>query len=438
MGANDLKAQELRAFLRRRGPLAGGELKDLLKISQPSLSRLLKGMPDILVIGETKNRKYAHSRSNDNYPIVRVDESGDIRPLGKLHLLEPKGAAFVPIVGTNLKPQIYGDIPYFIWDLRPQGFLGKIFIAQNSDLEFPERWEDWKEQDLYRALNIRGDELVGNLVIGQESLTLVQTKKYEPLLEANRRQEYPKIADQTLEGFFVGSSAGGEQPKFTTVLKTATNIRHAIVKFSPPINTEAGRRWADLLFAEELALRILREQGVSAAPAEAIEAGNRVFLEVDRFDRIGTKGRRGILSLGAVDDELVGSRKDWTTTAIRLQEQKVLKANDVETIIFLDCFGALIANTDRHFGNLSLYWELGATSHTLAPVYDMLPMSYAPTQGNIVKREFKAPAPRFEQINIWKKALPLAVNYWNLLAADRRVSAEFSEIAANNAKLLVT
>lgn len=350
--------------------------------------------------------------------------------------MEPKGFAFIAHKESNLKPQVFEDIPYFIWDIRPQGYLGKIFIKQNPDLKLPERWEDWQESDLLKTLTIRGDDLVGNLVIGRESFERVQTREPELLKNSQRAKAYPKIARATLQGTFAGSSTGGEQPKFTVTLQNQAELRHTIVKFSPPVKTEAGRRWADLLFAEELALTVLREDGYAAASAEAFESDGLVFLEVTRFDRVGPKGRRGMLSLGAINDEYVGSRQSWTVAALRLQEIKKIKRKDAEAIVLLDCFGSLIANSDRHFGNLSLFWEFGAKDFGLAPIYDMLPMAYAPIQGSVVPRDYKMPITQFEHIECWALAKKLAATFWQRVADDKRVSGEFQRIASSNAKII--
>jgi serine/threonine protein kinase HipA of HipAB toxin-antitoxin module len=253
---------------------------------------------------------------------------------------------------------------------------------------------------------------------------------------SQRVEIYPKLATSAVQGLFVGSSAGGEQPKFTVVLNDGTQIHHAIVKFSPPIRTEVGRRWADLLYAEELALTTLKEHGVLAASAEALESEERVFLQVERFDRCGARGRRGVLSLGAVDDEFVGSRENWTSSAESLRRQKRLSPRDALTITFLDSFGAWIANTDRHFGNLSLFWEFQKTPFQLAPVYDMLPMLYAPTQGHLVERSFKAPVAQYQHLDVWTEARQLAVKFWNLVSKDGRISENFRKIAQENALIV--
>jgi hypothetical protein len=52
----------------------------------------------------------------------------------------------------------------------------------------------------------------------------------------------------------------------------------------------------------------------------------------------------------------------------------------------------LIANTDRHFGNLAFYDNYNGRFE-LAPVYDMLPMLFAPEHDQTVARIFQPPDP---------------------------------------------
>lgn len=422
------KERDIRALLGRRGPLSAAEIVRTLDLSQPTFSRLAANMADLLTIGEGRARVYGLPRSSEFYPIVRIGKNAEVTALGDLKLLAPNGAVFVS-KDSKLKPKIFRNIPYFVWDLRPQGYLGKIFVSRHPELKLPDRWEDWQESDLYRTLRHRGDDLVGNLVIGHESFREFQVTMPVPIPQSQRELAYPKLAAETLQGTHTGSSAGGEQPKFTALIQTQKDFRHVIVKFSPPLDTEAGRRWGDLLFAEEIALKVLRNAGRLTADVEAFESQGRVFLEVVRFDRIGKRGRRGVLSLGAIDDEYVGGRANWTLTALQLMNKKLIDEADADAIVFLDSFGAQIANSDRHFGNLSLYWELDEERFQLAPIYDMLPMFYAPVQGNVVEKEFRKPIAQVEQIPVWIQAQSLAYGFWNEVKSDRRISDPFRKIA---------
>jgi serine/threonine protein kinase HipA of HipAB toxin-antitoxin module len=106
-------------------------------------------------------------------------------------------------------------------------------------------------------------------------------------------------------------------------------------------------------------------------------------LECERFDRVGAEGRRGAVSLFALDTSRYGILDNWTAAANRLADDAVLSSEDAERIRLIDAFGALIANTDRHFGNITLFDRYEGLFE-LAPFYDMVPMLFAPQGGQIV------------------------------------------------------
>ena len=59
----------------------------------------------------------------------------------------------------------------------------------------------------------------------------------------------------------------------------------------------------------------------------------RRFLASPRFDRVDGAGRRGVLSLGALDDEYFGKRATpWGTAAGRLKAARMLSSADDEQI----------------------------------------------------------------------------------------------------------
>src|SRR5690606_15556271 len=109
-----------------------------------------------------------------------------------------------------------------------------------------------------------------------------------------------------------GSSAGGERPKFGAFV----DGRHVLVKFAARGTTGdvAARRWCDLLVLEALALDVIASRGIPAARAQIIETDSHTFLEVERFDRVGLRGRRAVLSLAALHDDLSDG---WAQAAVR-------------------------------------------------------------------------------------------------------------------------
>jgi hypothetical protein len=112
-------------------------------------------------------------------------------------------------------------------------------------------------------------------------------------------------------------------------------------------------------------------------------------------------------------------------------------------------FGRLIANTDMHAGHLSFRPQaLGDASDlprkagplALAPVYDMLPMAYAPMAGGEVPPRVFEPAlpqPQPHQRQVWLQACWLAQQFWSTPAMDNRISDVFRGLCADNARVLL-
>src|SRR5690606_21128255 len=161
---------------------------------------------------------------------------------------------------------------------------------------------------------------------------------------------YVALARDQIAAGPAGSSARGEQPKFLATLQPQGTPM--LVKFSPPLGTEVGRRWADLLVCEHLAHGVVAGAGLPAARSGLVITSERMFLEVERFDRT-PHGRQGFVSMRALDMELVGGLRSWSDTAVELQRQGRIDAIAARAISWLELFGHLIANTDMHGGNLA-------------------------------------------------------------------------------------
>jgi hypothetical protein len=298
----------------------------------------------------------------------------------------------------------------------------------HEDLALPARGNDWQDDHVLIALARRGEDSMGDVIIGEESLERYFRSVREP--QAPLRPEdlpaaYPEMAGLAMEGQAPGSSAGGEHPKFTAVVERDGNARHVLVKFSPPLDSLEGRRWADLLICEHHALEIVTEQGISAAPTTVLEAANRVFLEVVRFDRVGRFGRLPMVSLRAVDNEFYGHQDNWVQAA----------REDAASLRWLSVFGDLIANTDQHFGNVSLVPTQG-NCFRLAPAYDMLPMLYRPLDGVALTRSFTPPAFSPGAPEAYDSARVRALLFWQRVSEDCRISEGFRAICRLNLEKL--
>lgn len=414
------------------GPRSAAEIAERLAVSQPTVSRLLaRHTPPVLALGRGRAARYGLRRAiralEGDLPVYRIDAEGRASEIGLLAVLHG-GVWYQSLEGGT--SMIYDDLPWFLDDMRPQGFIGRVLAGGAQDLGLPARLSDWStDQSLYWMAQ-RGEDAVGNLIVGAESLHRFLAM---PAALPVARTDYPALAARALAGDVGGSSPGGEQPKFTALVADDDGLAHPVlVKFSEPLDTPSGRRWADLLIAESLAAEMITEADIAAARSQAFELDGRMFLEVERFDRVGVHGRRGLISLAAVDDQFVGGRQGWHASALALVGQRLLSAEDAERIAWLSAFGAFIANSDMHFGNLSLLFD-GRWPLRLAPSYDMLPMLYAPQRGEVRDPPFEPRLPLSRALAQGRAAQPLAIRYWQRLATDTRVTPAFRTIASANA-----
>jgi hypothetical protein len=421
-----------------RGVATSLELQRELGISQPTLSRAFSELGDRIVrIGKGRSSRYGVRRDlpqiGSSWPIFSIGEDGRASVLGRLHALARDQYWFNAEADEH--SYVSDGLPYFLQDLWPQGFIGRTVPRRFPELALPERITDWNDAHVLTYLCQRGEDCVGNLMVGDESLQRF-LRQFHPerslLSTAQRSREYPKLAAAAIAGTAPGSSAGGEHPKFTTSLRSGKRIRHALVKFSPIGGDAVSQRWADLLVSEHLAAKILRQAELTSPSTELFSIDGRMFLEAERFDRTGTRGRVGVISLAAVSDHYIGRRENWIDAATTLGRLGRISANDVDMIRRLATFGGLIGNADMHFGNLSFYFDLNRPL-SLAPIYDMLPMLYAPVTGDqLPERAFDPPLPSAETLHVWPQMANLAMQYWRSVASHELVSAEFSEQAQRN------
>jgi DNA-binding transcriptional ArsR family regulator len=414
-----------------RGPASSGELTQALRVTQPTISRLLRTLErsgQVVRLGTTRGARYGLTREvgpvGRSWPLYRIDESGTPEEIASVHAIE-RERFFV----RGGPPRVQGSfegIPYYLQDARPAGFLGRAIPAAYPELGLPPRVVDWTDAHVLTYLTQRGSESVGNLIIGAEALNRYLAAEHGPRIVSieNRPIAYPAMATDAMFGAPPGSSAHGEHPKFSVRLGIGGSLVHMLVKFSPPRTDALGVRWADLLIAEHLASVVLEEHGISAARSELLEYAGQVFLQSERFDRVGDDGRRGVASLASVSLAFHGEIDAWPAAALRLRTDGLLVAEDAERLVLLDTFGALIANTDRHFGNITLFDHYEGT-FALAPAYDMLPMLFAPQDGQVLDRSFTPPVPTAASLPVWPRARELAEVYWARLTGDTRLSEDF-------------
>jgi len=414
------------------GPRSARQLSDSIGISQPTLSRALSSIGDELVrVGNGPSIQYAlrdGRHGHENIPIYRVSEEGKLSLLG--HLIPVLANGYV--MRQDDGKTVHSDsLPWWITDMRPQGYLGRAFVAQHAgNLGLPNDLNAWSDAHALSALISNGHDAVGNLLIGDVARNhFLQMPQPEPIEISGSR--FAQLAEAAARGELPGSSAGGEQPKFTTYVKTERGPQHVIVKFSANEDHTIAQRWRDLLLAEHLALETLREACVSDTRTQIIDHGLQRFLIVHRFDRVGTLGRRGLFSLSALDAEFVGmGAGGWHLVTERLAQERIITAESVRKATLYYAFGRLIGNTDMHLGNLSFMSAQGRP-YELAPAYDMLPMGFAPKSGGGLTMSL--PSIFLDagiSHDIWRDAISLVQNYLNALEHSADITAGFEPCVA--------
>lgn len=445
-----LTTQALLQLLRRHPALPAAELLLRTGVSRATLMRAVRSAgPSVLNFGRARRSAYAARRplrgSEAPLPVFRVEASGGSHQVGQLHLAYPHGCVaewqpgFEWPLDARMRDGWFEGIPYPLQDMRPEGFLGRAFAHTHAALlQVTEDPRSWSDDDVLYALSLLGADQSGNLIVGESAYRLWQRGLQQPLdlvADAALGTAYPDRARRAMNQELVGSSAGGEFPKFTAVRELGGASVHVIVKFSGLDGSPGTQRWSDLLVCEHLAAGCVGAlPGLSAASSAIHRAGGRTFLEVRRFDRHGAHGRSPMCSWAALNNTWFGlARQPWPQGGARLLEQGLIDHAVHDAIARLWHFGELIANTDMHDGNLSFTPDGGRLG--LAPSYDMLPMLYTPQPGvELPQRHFAPRLPLPAQRAPWQQAAAAAIEFWARAADDGRISREFRQVCVRNAQ----
>lgn len=429
------------------GPLTARQLAEKLGISQATLSRAMQSLGNQIVrFGPYRSIHYALRRpllAPPDVPIYRITPEGQVEALGQLTPVLPTGYVMSRSDGSTSHSE---GFPWWLDDMRPQGFLGRAFVAAQAEiLGLPPRLGDWQEEHILLALLSQlGSDAIGNLIVGDAGRQhFIHRPEPVALPATGLAAAYAERARQALSGETPASSAGGEQPKFGVYAETASGPRHVLIKFSLDVAEGAdnpiAQRWRDLLLAEHHALTLLRENAIAAVATRIIDHGEQRFLEVERFDRIGPHGRCGLVSLSAMDAEFIGlGSGGWPAMTARLLAERHITGQAHEAACLLHGFGTLIGNTDMHPGNLSFVTDSGRP-YQLAPAYDMLPMAFAPRSSGELPATL--PAAGFDsQISTaqWRQALALAQTYLGRLNSEADFTSGFGECLSALARHLQT
>jgi hypothetical protein len=417
----------------RLGPATSKEIQIHTDQSQTAVSRQLRNMGDeVIKLQNGRTPRYALTRNafggSDKLPLSMVDAHGNtalaatIRPLVHGGFYVEPATGMPPLLLGESTTGYYKDLPYFLLDLCPQGFLGRQIaeeLAQHNS-DFPPDPRRWNGNHIGKYLVSNGDDLPGNLKFGEQALLRLRRK---PVYTSE--DDYPELADSVMSGNIPGSSAGGEQPKFTAFC--GNRLAHVIVKFSPKGDNDVARRWRDILITEYHAIETMHDNDFPVAETRLIEKKGRLFLESQRFDRSGEYGRLSMISLQSIDAEFTGLGTGWPQVFAALHKKGLVSWQHVFDAERLWCFGCLINNTDMHLGNLSLAME--GSVFRLLPIYDMCSMGFAPKSGGeVLPYRFVPSEPKLLNLNdeeCSKEIKSMARDFWQRVSEDTRISDEF-------------
>ncbi|MDO9263381.1 MAG: ArsR family transcriptional regulator, partial [Desulfosalsimonadaceae bacterium] len=148
-----------------RGPATSKEIQAGTGLSQSSVARQLRSLgDDIIRLQDGRSLRYAVTRNafgaNDKLPLSMVDAYGNtvlaayIRPLVNGGFFLEAATGMPPLLLGENKNGLYDDLPYFLFDLKPQGFMGRQIaeeMASQSD-DFPSDPRRWNTNHIGRYL----------------------------------------------------------------------------------------------------------------------------------------------------------------------------------------------------------------------------------------------------------------------------------------------
>ena len=440
-----LNSADLRLRIQSSGPLSAEELAGPLRVSRLTVQRAMRELEgEVVRLGITRATRYAIRRpvmgTLAQLKIDRINPHGDRNQWAELTALyggwQVEWAKKVPQWASLITDHagFCDGLPFFLSDLRPQGYLGRAVVRSLPAAHgLPPDIRTWSDDHTWGYLMHHGHDAPGNLVIGERASTSFGAVP-EAVLASERHVHYPRMATLADAGHPAGSSVEGEQPKFIAYVAGdgACEPAPCVVKFTDRLDRPTGRRWADLLLGEQIAVSLLHDyESSDTARPKLFDFDNRRFYEIPRFDRGYQGGRRGIVSLRSLHDAGVTGKDttDWKEAARGLANGGWLTDADVDRIELRWHFGRLIGNSDMHFGNLAFFWG-DELPFQVTPVFDMLPMLWAPRPAEALPSPVFDPKPPDGDSRLWREACQLAGVFWRKMEDAPELSDDFRSHAA--------
>ena len=139
-----------------QGPRSAPELRQRLAISQATFSRLVARENRVIRFGKARATRYVllrPYRGIERIPVWRVDDAGKAHKFADIRLCWPQGSCLV--TGADGDEQWFDGLPWYLTDLRPQGFLGRAWGRKlAAQLNLTDDIRLWQEEDVLYALTV--------------------------------------------------------------------------------------------------------------------------------------------------------------------------------------------------------------------------------------------------------------------------------------------
>lgn len=157
---------------------------------------------EVQKVGAARKQRYVLPRTvrdvGRSIAVMRIDAQGQPSPFARLVSLAG-GAVWVDEEdGVNKR---FDGLPRFLDDMRPQGLRGRTFAITYPELQLGNDPRYWSDDDVQRALAWCGDDLPGNLVVGETAFARFHTLA-QRASRAATRADYPILADARISAGF--------------------------------------------------------------------------------------------------------------------------------------------------------------------------------------------------------------------------------------------
>lgn len=168
---------------------------------------------------------------DDEYPLFRLRSDGTVERLGhavpqpgdtvQVHVTANRPNLICPPDGGE--PGTFPGLPWYLDDLRPQGYLGRAYARHHGhDFGMPLDPDRSEPRSLLRMLSRTGGTRQGDIIPGENALQEALMSREAPLdlvRAATRQHAYPERAAAVMAGTLACLGPGGEQPKFTATVE---------------------------------------------------------------------------------------------------------------------------------------------------------------------------------------------------------------------------